>query len=319
MPGLFDVYIAVDWSARNAPSPRKPTKDALWVSEALADEREHSSFSNESYWTTRFACRSYIRERLLYYTSLKRRVLLGFDFSFGYPTGFARALDLQGDIPAWRKVWNELTRLIRDEEHNQNNRFEVAAELNMRCGGPTPGPLWGCPADHECSTLKMKSPAQGYPYPVAPDLLLDRFRWADKGERGIQPGWKLLGNGSVGGQILVGIPAVCQLRDDPLLASFSKVWPFETGFTSRPIPESGPAILHVEIWPGLVPGPLDPTLVIRDQAQVRAVTNWLRARDSAGQLHPLFVRPPELSDEAVQVCLAEEGWILGGGLNRSHS
>lgn len=30
-PHLFDVYLAVDWSARSQPSPPKPARDALWI------------------------------------------------------------------------------------------------------------------------------------------------------------------------------------------------------------------------------------------------------------------------------------------------
>lgn len=311
---LFDVYIAVDWSARSMPSSVKPTRDAIWVGEEIAPEIESSIAVRESYWNTRFTCLSYLRDRLLHHVSLKRRVFLGFDFAYGYPTGFAQALDLKGELPAWRKVWNELSRLIKDDENNNNNRFEVAAELNARCGDPSPGPFWGCPVGRELPTLEMKSPVQGYPYKVAHDLAIDRLRWVDKRERGIQPIWKLIGSGSVGGQTLVGIPIVCKLRDDPLLAPISKVWPFETGFTSQPTPDAGPFVLHVEIWPGVVPDSLDSNLTIPDQAQVRAVVYWLSRLDASGQLTELFAQPAGLPEEATKACVEEEGWIIGGGL-----
>jgi hypothetical protein len=316
MGRLFDVYIAVDWSARSIPSPAKPTRDAIWVGEKVAPSLEDSTSLGESYWSTRFACRSYVRDRLLHHVNLNRRVFIGFDFAYGYPTGFAKALGLDGNLPAWRKIWNELSGLIVDDENNHNNRFRVAAELNARCGGPPPGPFWGCPVGCELPTLSRKSPAQGYPYKVAPDLVIDRLRWVDKRERGLQPGWKLIGSGSVGGQTLVGIPIVRCLRDDPLLAPVSRVWPFETGFTPVPTPETDPCILYAEIWPGVVPDPLDPNVLIRDQAQVRAVVHWLCRLDTAGQLHELFAQPAELSTDATKTCLEEEGWILGAGLRK---
>ena len=100
--------------------------------------------------------------------------------------------------------------------------------------------------------------------------------------RGVQPVWKLLGSGSVGGQTLLGIPALCRLRADPALAAVSRVWPFETGFTTTPAPPDGPCIVHAEIWPGLGPDPLDPALTIRDQAQVRAVVRWLAGLERGG-------------------------------------
>lgn len=315
MSRLFDVYIAVDWSARSMPSPRRPTKDAIWVGEAPASEKKDGApIIQDSYWSTRSACRLYLRDQLLHHMSAQRRVFLGFDFAFGYPGGFAKALNLQGDFPAWCNTWNEITRCIRDDESNHNNRFEVAAAFNERCGGPADGPFWGCPVDCVLPTLKMKSPAQGYPFRVAADCALNRLRWTDKIVRGVQPVWKILGSGSVGGQTLVGIPTVCKLRDDPLLAPVSSVWPFETGFTPSPTPHSGPFILHAEIWPRVAPNIYDPTLTVPDQAQVHAVVRWLRELDTAGQLHELFVQPAGLTPEIAKICIEEEGWILGGGL-----
>src|SRR5205823_430150 len=59
------------------------------------------------------------------------RVLLGFDFPYGYPTGFAAALGFER--AAWRAVWDHLKAQIRDDPAtNRNNRFEVAAGLNAR-------------------------------------------------------------------------------------------------------------------------------------------------------------------------------------------
>jgi hypothetical protein len=318
MSHLFDVYIAVDWSARSVPSPRKPARDAIWVAEALAaDSTEHVPPVRDSYWQTRLACRLHLRDRLLHHIGQGRRVFLGFDFAYGYPSGFAQGLNLPGDLPAWRKIWNELSRLIQDDENNHNNRFEVAATLNERCGGSLDGPFWGCPADCQFPALRRKSPAQGYPYVTARKIALERLRWADKSVRGIQPVWKLLGSGCVGGQTLMGIPTVCKLRDNPLLAPVSRVWPFETGFTPSAIPRTGPFILHAEIWPSIAPNLRDHTSAIPDQGQVRAVVCWLRKLDTSYRLYELFAQPEELSDEMAQACIAEEGWITGAGwLNR---
>lgn len=265
MARLFDVYIAADWSSRNKPSPAKPTEDAIWVGEKLAAGVFDPTVVEETYFRTRLNCISYLRNRLLHHTDQRRRVFIGFDFAYGYPVGFATALGLTGDVP-WRGVWDELARLIVDEEDNTNNRFEVAAELNARCGEPTPGPFWGCPSGRELPTLRMRSP--GYPYEVWSGLALNRLRQVDRRQRGAQETWKLFGAGSVGGQSLVGIPAVCRLRDDEALKGYSRVWPFETGFTLLPTPEEGPFVLHVEIFPGNVPDLLDTEILIRDQAQV---------------------------------------------------
>ena len=308
---LFDAYIAVDWSARNMPGSVTPSRDALWVGERLASGIAESDVPGETYWRTRQSCIMYVRSRLLHHASLGRRVFLGFDFPYGYPAGYAASLGLHGDAPPWRRIWNELSRLIVDNPDNSNNRFTVAATLNANCGDPIPGPLWGCPALTSLPTLASTSP--GYPYPVREGLTLERLRWVDRQERGMQPIWKLLGIGSVGGQALVGIPALRRLRDDPALIDISLVWPFETGFTSLPIPDQGPFILHTEIWPGMVSDRLDPSIAIRDQAQVRAVVHWLDDLDNAGKLGKLFSAPANLSSEALNACLEEEGWMFGGG------
>jgi len=309
---LFDVYLAVDWSARNHPSPAAPTRDALWVGERMASGFAGSESFGESYWRTRHACTAYLRSRLLQHLEAGRRVFVGFDFAFGYPAGYTAALGLRGSFPPWRRLWGELRRLVIDDTNNENNRFEVASTLNTRCGGSTPGPLWGCPPGTRLPALAHTSP--GYPYPAPAGVSLERLRLTDRQARGVQPVWKLYGSASVGGQTLVGISAVCRLRDDPALAPVSRIWPFETSFT--PVPTSGhkPTIIFAEIWPGLVPELLDPTLVIRDQAQVRTVTRWLSELDAAGRLGTLFAAPPDLSLEALSTCLDEEGWILGSGL-----
>ena len=310
MTRLFDVYIAVDWSASSVPGPATPRPDTIWVGERLASDG-HGDDSAETYWRTRRACAGYLRERLVHHAERERRVFIGFDFGYGYPHGLARALGVGEDLPGWRLMWNELTRRIVDDEANANNRFEVAAALNARCGSATPGPFWGCPVGRERATLERTSPVSGYPYPVRPGLALDRLRWTERRQRGVQPMWKLAGAGSVGGQALVGIPVVCRLRDDPALAAFSQVWPFETGFTPRPTPMEGPFILHVEIWPGIVPAPLDPNIAIRDQAQVRGMARWLAQLDADGALGALFDQPRDLSAEAEAACVGDEGWIIG--------
>jgi hypothetical protein len=120
-----------------------------------------------------------------------------------------------------------------------------------------------------------------------------------------------MGKGSVGGQSIVGIPIVRHLRDDPLLQSVDRLWPFEIGFLSHPTPTAGPYVLHGEIWPGVVHDTLDPSLAIRDQAQVRAVVHWLRDLDIQGQLGVCFAQAVNLSPEIIRACVEEEGWILG--------
>lgn len=310
MPRLFDAYIAVDWSSANSRSPARPTKDAIWVGERLASGVGSSASGGEAYFRTRTECWKQLRGRLLRHASRGLRVFLGFDFAYGYPARFADALGLNGELPPWRSVWEELSRLVSDGDDNRNNRFEVTARLNARCGELQPGPFWGCPQSRRQPTLSTKSP--GYPYVVRSDLELERLRLTDKVQRGVQEVWKLYGAGSVGGQALVGIPVVRRLRYDARFEAFSRVWPFETGYTRNPTPDKGPFILHAEIFPGNVPDPLDTDVAVRDQAQVRAVARWLSRLDETGDLAQLFTMPNDLAAEALDSCVEEEGWILGG-------
>lgn len=309
MPRLFDAYIAVDWSSANSRSPARPTKDAIWVGERLASGIEDSASAGEAYFRTRMECWKQLRSRLLRHTSRGLRVFLGFDFAYGYPAGFAIALGLDGQLPPWRAVWEELSRLIADGDDNRNNRFEVAARVNARCGEQRLGPLWGCPENRQQPTLSMRSP--GYPYAVRQGVNLERLRLTDRAQRGVQEVWKLYGAGSVGGQALVGIPVVRGLRDDTRLGVFSRAWPFETGFTPEPTPGTGPFILHAEIFPGNVPDPLDEDVAVRDQAQVRAVARWLCRLDEAGELPQYFTAPTNLTPKALDSCVNQEGWIIG--------
>ena len=309
---MFDVYIAVDWSARGKPSPKKPSKDSVWVGETAASSVAGAE-AQEAYFRTRQDGKAYLRERLLLHAYAGRRVLLGLDFAYGYPAGYAQALGLSGTDAPWRRTWDELARLIEDQD-NISNRFEVAATLNARCGENAPGPLWGCPLPQEQPSLKATSPS--YPYPTGAESALPRLRTSDARQRGVQPVWKLYGNGSVGSQVLVGIPVVQSLRDDLHLASFSRAWPFETGFTSVPTPSEGPFVLHAEIWPGITTA-LDPEVAIRDQAQVRAIAALFSRLDAEGTLGELFDRPDGLTADDEAKIVGEEGWILGTGLSFS--
>jgi hypothetical protein len=269
MSRLFDAYIAVDWSASSTP---KRGKDSIWVCEHGAAPENPS---------TRHDATERVRELLQELVTARRRVLVGFDFPYGYPRGFAD-LVAPGGRPAWRRVWAALVGRIRDDRLNVNNRFEVAAELNI--GG---GPFWGCPAGHARQDLTVKR-AISFPH-----LCLEEFRATERAVRGVQSAWKLSGAGSVGSQALLGIPRVASLRDDRSLAPVSAVWPFE--------PTSAAQVVHVEIWPGLVEPTDHP---VRDAGQVEAlVAHWARL-DVAGTLAPLFRAPSSA---------AEEGWILGVG------
>lgn len=310
----FDTYLCIDWSARRGPSPRRPTADAVWVGRCDLQPKAPDTPPHEQqhYFRTRAACAKTLQTWLTEGVQAAQRILVGFDFSYGYSAGFAAALGLVFPPSPWHQIWAELSHLIQDGPNNANNRFAVAAQLNHRCG-PGPGPFWGVPPAQATATLRPTSP--GFPYRMAGNALpLPRLRLTEQRLRGVQESWKLLGVGSVGSQALVGIPYVYSLRYHPALVNYSQVWPFETGFGLPPGP--GPVIIHSEIWPGVVREAVAmaqaqaPT-AIRDRLQVRELCRWLAAADRRGALAAHFARPFGLGDAEIECCLREEGWILG--------
>ena len=54
---LFDAYMAVDWSARDTPSPRQPSRDAIW----LAHQAARLELTATAYVRTRQECFEQLR------------------------------------------------------------------------------------------------------------------------------------------------------------------------------------------------------------------------------------------------------------------
>jgi len=242
------------------------------------------------------------------------RVLIGFDFPYGYPKGFAAALGYDIGAQSWWTTWNELYIGIQDAQNNINNRFQVANELNAKIDKTSNGPFWGRPQNQHFINLHTHSP--GFPFETANGIALNRLRLVETRLQGVQETWKLYGQGCVGSQALVGIPRLNYLRFHDDLSQYSKVWPFETGFTQEPVPKQGPFILHAEIWPGIVRREIVTRLVekdhfIRDQAQVRTMCEWASKSDDINELESFFSPPEGLNDGQIKQCVEEEGWILG--------
>ncbi|MGA2404743.1 MAG: cobalamin biosynthesis protein CbiG [Syntrophobacteraceae bacterium] len=269
---LFDAYIFIDWSAANKPAPIGPGVNQVWIGERIPPNS-----ANETSYRTRYEGVSSLTCRLLEHIKNRHRVLVGFDFPYGYPSGLNRALRLPVGPQSWRAVWKYLAKNVQDNVLNVNNRFVVAGQLNTLAGGTNSGPFWGCPVGAGIANLQPFSP--GFSFNAMRGVSLERLRIVETRLPGIQEAWKLFGRGSVGGQALVGIPYLYMLRHHLGLNMFSKVWPFETQFVTSPSPGQGPFILHAEIWPGVVrlnalalmaanPG------LVPDQAQVRAMCEW---------------------------------------------
>jgi hypothetical protein len=312
----FTHFMAIDWSARNKPSPAKPSKDAIWLAEATATGRVRTH-----YFRTRHACHTYLEGRLLRLRD--KRVLVGWDFCFGYPKGLAKALRLKGK-PPWRAVWDFMGNHIADDVKNQNNRFAVGGLLNERIRAPG-GPFWGVPTGQSGIFLGSKRDFD-YPVPTKRGWLEER-RLVERLHPRMQPAWKLAYTGSVGSQSLLGIPYVAKLRDHEKLRDVSRVWPFEAsagvsvgrgGGPSRkpgvsqgaPIAiGAGASIIHAEIYPSLLTLPKRDR--ITDREQVRSYVKWLQQQQREGKLIDLLRQPWGEEEKVDRRVRGHEGWVLG--------
>jgi len=199
MKSLFDGYLIVDWSANSTP---KRGKDSIWWCHLTWDD--DSLVINGNNPSTRYLAFKQIREILHSYVLSGKRLLVGFDFAYAYPQGFAKRLS--GSVDAsWWNTWQKLSELIVDDTYNLNNRFSVAAGLNQMLTATT-GPFWGCP-ESQCNDHLSKHKPKNNPFA--------EFRIAER-ICGAQSVWKLAYPGAVGSQVLMGIPYLHQLRVDPV-------------------------------------------------------------------------------------------------------
>jgi precorrin-8X/cobalt-precorrin-8 methylmutase len=295
---LFDAYVMVDWSASNAP---KRGADSIWVG-VLERDRNASGEPQLSNPPTRHQAFLVLVSLLQDFRVRGRSVLVGFDFAFGYPAGFARHLDSQR--PCWRGVWEALSARVHDDEDNANNRFQVAANLNEMVSGAE-FPFWGCPLSARCAHLGARRSDAFAAYGFAEYRLTDRWR------PGPQPVWKLAYPGSVGSQTLLGIPHLQALRHHPGLADAVRIWPFETGAVAlHRDPAGPPRMILAEVWPSLIGAP-PVTCVVKDAGQVAVIARYFASLDGAGCLSSLFACPQSLTPEQRRAVENEEGWILG--------
>ncbi|RED47675.1 cobalamin biosynthesis protein CbiG [Aestuariispira insulae] len=289
----FDCYLTVDWSAANSP---KKGKDSIWFTElARKDGRlVQTCLENPS---TRDAATRQLADLLGERVAQGKRVLAGFDFPFGYPTGTVTSLGHTGLL--WRKIWSELDDGLVDGPDNHNNRFDLAERLNERISGEA-FPFWGSTERRHRPFLKYKGRR-----PHGPGDLAER-RLVEHRIRTTQPCWKLAYNGAVGSQALTGIPRVWQLRTDPRIAFATAIWPFETGLSDQ----AEAQVILAEAYPSLVK-PEEIPGKPKDAGQVVALARHYADLDEVDRLGTLFEADPALTEEEKQKVEAEEAWILG--------
>ena len=249
---------------------------------------------------TRYRAKRALADLLATPTARGERAVLGFDFPFGYPAGFAHRLGLAG-VP-WRALWDEiaaqLSRMAKTiaTTASRSARASISAfpASTFRSGDVRSGATYEHlgprhHGGHEAGELAEKR-------------LIDRWMV------GAQPCWKLAYTGSVGSQVLTGIPVVRALRDDPRWADRARIWPFETGLS---LPDEA-RFVFAEVWPSWwkwqstrEPGE------VNDRAQVRHVARLFEEADQAGALTGWFAGGPNLTPEERRVVEAEEAWTLG--------
>jgi precorrin-8X/cobalt-precorrin-8 methylmutase len=288
---LFDRYVVVDWSARNTPTIGS---DSIWI----ADVSERGRIVANP--PTRNAAAAHLDK--LVDRCRDERLLIGFDASLGYPAGTARSLGLSGS--AWEATWRLIAELSEDDEHNRNNRFEVADELNRRIG-QSAGPFWGCPQARVGQYLAATKPVSG-------DLAEYRLTERRLRSRGWRPAtcWQLFGVGSVGGQTLTLLPVLEALRSER--RSRVEVWPFTTGLAA-PRVDPGATVV-AEVWPSAFPlaEAGEQVADVKDARQVVGTAEALCGADQVGELATWMTPTVHVADAARAE--SEEGWVLGADL-----
>ena len=276
---LFDRMLFVDWSAAAVPTMGK---DSIWIADTAPVEGE-----GVQNIPTRAEATRYIRDAIEW-TRGARRLFIGLDFAFGYPSD-AAGLPGQG---RWEAVWAWLADHLLDADDNANDRFEIAARLNA--SWDEPGPFWAHPPRQHHEGLAPTKPD----YAV---LGVRERRHVDALVPSAQPVWKLAYPGSVGSQALTGIARLQALRDERVA-----IWPFETGFAddlSKPVTA---AELYPSLWPIA-----EREGEVKDAAQVRTLAAGFAAHDDAGAFRPFLDGPRKQPDGVREDALTHEAWMVG--------
>ena len=201
-------------------------------------------------------------------------------------------------------LWDWLTERVVDGSNNVNNRYKVAAAINAAYPGC--GPCWGRPSTWNYPTIPVKKSARTEQQCHPP-----KCRIADRCAKGAKTVWQLAYAGSVGSQMLLGLPALKRLAADRRVAVRAAIWPFETGLRTP----DAPAVI-AEVYPSLLRNEVRARRgedEILDSAQVRVNAEAFARLDANGGLAPLFAGAPCLTPEERRIVETEEAWILGLG------
>ena len=124
----FDAYLMVDWSANSRPTSGT---DSIWIATGAWFDRG-CAVNEPINARTRARGMAIVREHISGWKAEGRRVLVGFDFAFGYPAGFANALGLDTSEAPWKALHAHLATHVTDSPENEHNRDAFAEQCNIR-------------------------------------------------------------------------------------------------------------------------------------------------------------------------------------------
>lgn len=271
-----DRVAVLDWSAARGP---RRGRDSIWLGIAGPEGLTTENLPTRTAAEARLA--ALVAETL----AAGKRLLLGADFAFGYPAGFAAAVTGRAEALA---LWDWLAGQVAETPGHGSTYRAVAAALNARFAGD--GPFWGNGEAVPTPGLPRRKPA------LPPGLAEHRAteRAARDGVSAPKSVWQLAGAGAVGAQALTGIPVLARLR--VRFAPQVAVWPFE--------PPDRPVVL-AEVYPSLLARAVREDVArgaVPDEAQVRLLARALHRLAARGALLPFFMGGDP-----------EEGAILGAG------
>lgn len=267
----FDSFAIVDWNAGNDTGPR-PKKDAIWVGAVLGGIAQEPVYLRNRPLAFEYLCKLIDAEM-----QASRKLMIGFDFPFAYPSGFAQAIACVSNKEVWRYFRDHL-----QDTPSGNNRFELAGKMNARFNGD--GPFWFNGLKTEIPGLPRKKP-KGATHGQKEKRRVERYT------KGTFTCWQMGGAGAVGGQVMTGMAVLSKLcaQFDQQIA----VWPFE---------ELDAPVTLVEVWPSLI------------DAAVRAENDAIKDRAQVRLLAIAFARlRPEQLQAMLDIETDAEGWILGAG------
>jgi molybdopterin molybdotransferase len=269
----FARVVAVDFSANATP---KLGADSIWVAEGAPRTRT---------LVRNLATRRELEGDLEKVAAKAGRTLVIIDVALGWPEGLAA---LVAGSPRRHDVARLLGDEVTDGPRNENNRFEVASELNRRAGVAL---YWGHPQGR---AYRFLSPTKRPPRGLAPwdGEHLRRLERACGGT--IKSPLQLYGNGSVGSQSMLAQAMLERLRRAGVPLA---LWPYDGDGATVVVAEEFFARRLFDF----------PRGTVRDERQVRGCVSVLRPL-LEGAPTPL-VSLSALRQPAREVVLHEEGWL----------